>query len=575
MAKYANHIANPETPQREKAKATQVQARNSGYVFKVDDWKRLDRFLIMGNPGGSYYASERKLTVENYDCILRCLKLDSNRTVDRIVQISHEGRAVKNDPALFALACCSVHGDEQTRAYANRVMPKVARFSTAFFTYVDAVVSMKDGRKGKGLLRSMGRWYTEKDAVRLAYQICKYPGRSIGSQKWTHADMLRMCRPSRSSKNGKALQIPSDDHATLFHYATHGVTTVKEVNKRKAEFYATEKKQEAAGLSVAAFEALKDGKLKYVWAHEKCRTATDIKSVVGLVEKYNLTRESVPPHFRNEKEVQKALLTGMPIGAMIRNLGSMTSSGLLKSLSKETSLVVDKITNEENLKKARIHPMSVMMAMKTYSAGHGMRTSWKPVSAIKDALEDAFYKAFKFVEPTGKRFLYGIDVSGSMGGFYWGREEQSGLTPREAAAVVAMTCARTEKNYEMMAFSHQFVPLKITARDSYDTVIKRTSNLSFGGTDCALPMTWALEQELEVDVFVVLTDSETHSGRIHPFEALKKYRKAINPEAKLAVLAFESSGFTIADPDDAGMMDIAGLDANVPKILSEFASGNL
>ena len=575
MAKYAKHIANPETPQKEQAKITQVQARNGGFVFKVNDWKRLDRFLITGNEKGSYYASERQLTVENYDCILRCLKLDSKRTVDRIVTISDEGRAVKNDPALFALAVCSVQGDEVTRAYANKVMPKVARFSTAFFTYVDAVISMKDGRKGKGLLRAIGRWYTGRDAVNLAYQVCKYPGRSVGGQRWTHADLLRMCRPSRSTRNGKALQIPSEDHATVFHYATHGVTTEKEAIKRKAEFYASEKKQEAVGLTVDQFDALKDSKLKYIWGHEKCSKATSTKEVVSLIEKYNLTRESVPTQFRNELEVQKALLSGMPMTAMIRNLGSMTSSGLLKSLSKETSLVIDKITDENNLKRARIHPMSIMMALKTYSNGAGMRTTWKPVSAIKDALEDAFYKAFKFVEPTGKRFMFGIDVSGSMGGFYWGNRDQSGLSPREAAAVVAMTCARTEKNYEMMAFSHQFVPLKITARDSYDTVIKRTSALSFGGTDCALPMTWAMEKELEVDVFVVLTDSETHSGRIHPYQALKKYRKAVNPEAKLAVLAFDASEFTIADPSDAGMIDIAGLDANVPKILSEFAAGRL
>jgi 60 kDa SS-A/Ro ribonucleoprotein len=575
MAKYAKHIANPETPQKEQAKATQVKARNGGFVFKVDDWKRLDRFLIIGNENGSYYASERQLTGENYDCILRCLKLDSKRTVDQIVTISSEGRAVKNDPALFALAVCSVHGDDVTRAYANKVMPKVARFSTAFFTYVDAVISLKDGRKGKGLLRAMGRWYTGKDAVKLAYQVCKYPGRSVGDQRWTHKDMLRMCRPSRTTRNGKALQIPSEDHAKVFHYVTHGVTTAAEVTKRKAEFYASEKKQEAAGLSTAQFDALKDSKLKYIWGHEKCRKATDIKEVVKLVSDFNLTRESVPQHFRNELEVQRALLPGMPMTALIRNLGSMTSSGLLKSLSSEVSDVVDKITDENNLQRARVHPMTIMMAMKTYSNGAGMRTTWKPVSAIKDALEDAFYKAFKFVEPTGKRFLFGIDVSGSMGGFYWGQNDKSGLSAREAAAVVAMTCARTEKNYEMMAFSHQFIPLNITARDSYDTVIKRTSSLSFGGTDCALPMTWAMKKELEVDVFVILTDSETHSGGIHPFEALKKYRKAINPEAKLAVLAFESSGFTIADPSDAGMIDIAGLDANVPKILSEFAAGRL
>ena len=575
--KYANQVANPKTPQSKRAKSTQVKGRAGGYVFKVDDWTRLNRFLIIGNENGGYYASSRELTMENYDCILNCLKLDAKRTVDTIVEISDQGRAIKNDPAIFALAVCSVHGDEKTKTYANKVMPKVARFSTAFFTWIDAVNTLKEGRKGKGLLRAIGRWYTEKGAVQLAYQVCKYPGRSVGNQRWTHADALRLARisPSRDgrpSRNGKALTIPSDDHAVVFDYATHGVTSAKEMAKREAEAKASGKSQKATGLSESKFKALQYSNLKYIWAHEQAKSATSNKQVIKLIEDFGLTRESVPTQFRNELEVQRALLARMPMTALIRNLGGMTSSGLLKPLADETALVIDKITNEEALKKSRIHPMTIMLALRTYGTGNGMRTTWKPVAAIKDAMEEAFYKAFNYVEPTGKKFLYGIDVSGSMG---WHGIGSSNMTSREAAAVVAMTCARSEKNYAMMAFSHEFVNLNITAKDSLDTVLRRTANLGYGGTDCALPMKYAIKHELDVDVFVVMTDNETWCGGIHPFQALKEYRKKFNKNAKLAVLAFESSEFTIADPSDAGMMDIAGLDSNVPKVLAEFASGNL
>jgi 60 kDa SS-A/Ro ribonucleoprotein len=582
MAKYANHVANPKTSQSKKAKSSQVKNRAGGFVFPVDSWTRLNRFLIIGNENGGYYASARELTMENYDCILECLKIDPKRTVNTIVDISDNGRAVKNDPAIFALAVCSVHGDEKTRAYANKVMPKVARFSTAFFTWIDAVNTLKEGRKGKGLLRAIGRWYTEKNAVQLAYQVCKYPGRTVGGQRWTHADALRIARISgtksngKSGRNGPSLTTPSDEHSTVYRYATHGVTSAKVAEKRLAEAKATGKNQEASGLSDSMFKALQYSDLKYIWAHEQAKVATKIGKVVDLINEFGLTRESVPPQFKNELEVQKALLAKMPMTALIRNLGSMTSSGLLKPLADETSLVIDKITNEEALKKSRIHPMTIMLALKTYSKGAGMRTTWKPVSAIKDAMEDAFYKAFNYVEPTGKKFLYGIDVSGSMaGGCYWASDRANDMSPREAAAIVAMTCARTEKNYEMMAFSHDFVKLNISAKDSLDTVIRRTSNMPFGGTDASLPMQYALKHGLDVDVFVVLTDNETWYGGMHPFEALKAYRKKFNKNAKLAVLAFEANNFTIADPSDAGMMDIAGLDSNVPKVLSEFALGNL
>jgi len=577
MPTYANHAANPKTPQNKKAKTTQVKDRSGGYVFKVDDWTRFNRFLIIGNENGGYYASARELTMESYDCILKCLKLDAKRAVDTIVEISDQGRAIKNDPAIFALAVCSVHGNDKTREYANKVMPKVARFSTAFFTWVDAVNTLKEGRRGKGLLRTIGRWYTEKDAVQLAYQICKYPGRAIGHQRWTHADALRLARISpykngKISRNGKALTIPTKDHATVFHYATHGVTTPEVLDKRAIEAKVTGKTQEAPGLSVEQYEALKNSSLKYIWAHEQAKGATSIKKIVSLICKYNLTRESVPPQFRNELEVQKALLPKMPITALIRNLGQMTSSGLLKPLADETSLVIEKITNEDVLKKSRIHPMTIMLALRTYGSGSGMRTTWKPVSAIKDAMEEAFYSAFNYVEPTGKKFLYGIDVSGSMA---WQSIGNSGMNSCEAAAVVAMTCARTEKNYDLMGFADSFRKLDITAKDSLDTIIRRTSNLAFGRTDCSLPMQYAMKNSLDVDVFVVLTDNETNCGSMHPFEALKQYRKKFNKNARLAVLAFEANNFTIADPSDVGMIDIAGLDSNVPKVLAEFASGNL
>jgi 60 kDa SS-A/Ro ribonucleoprotein len=45
--------------------------------------------------------------------------------------------------------------------------------------------------------------------------------------------------------------------------------------------------------------------------------------------------------------------------------------------------------------------------------------------------------------------------------------------------------------------------------------------------------------------------------------------------AKLVVVGMTSNGFTIANPDDAGMLDIAGFDTTVPSILSDFATDGI
>lgn len=47
------------------------------------------------------------------------------------------------------------------------------------------------------------------------------------------------------------------------------------------------------------------------------------------------------------------------------------------------------------------------------------------------------------------------------------------------------------------------------------------------------------------------------------------------PNAKLIVIAFASNSFTIADPNDPGMMDMCGFDSAGPEIMREFAMGNV
>src|SRR4249919_1001682 len=99
-------ISTRRTPQSSKIKGT-VPNSAGGFSYPVDDWGRLNRFLILGTAGGSYYASEKALTVENADVVQRCAKLDGLRTVQTIVDISVAGRNPKQHPVMFALAVCA------------------------------------------------------------------------------------------------------------------------------------------------------------------------------------------------------------------------------------------------------------------------------------------------------------------------------------------------------------------------------------------------------------------------------------------------------------------------------------
>ncbi|MAH32716.1 MAG: hypothetical protein CMG78_12035 [Marinobacter sp.] len=598
MAKYTSHVT--ETPQMEKAHPDQVENSAGGFAFKVDRKTQLERFLILGNDKGTYYASEAKLTIKNFENLTKLLNRDGKVIVDLIVDISVQGRAPKNSSAVFAMAVASTCDDRETRAYANERMPEVCRTATDFFTWVDAVHQLRRGRWGKGITRAMARWYTGKTARDLAYQVCKYPNRKTESmaKKWGHRDILRLIRLSETSDDrGYAFKTPSTDHNTAIKYAVQGrdlqnVAWITPDQKVKDTHW--------TGFDDTDYAALKGNEnLQYIWAHEEAKASDNAKEVAQLIKDYHLTRESIPNEYFSNTKIWDAMLPSMLMTAMIRSLGQMTSCDFLKPLSPATKLACEKLTDEELLQKGRIHPVGILIAMLAYKTGHGKavdrktgkhRVTWTPVQAIMDALNEAFYASFKYVEPTGKNFLLGVDVSGSMyGNKVVGCDN---LNAGMAAAVMALSIAKVEKNNHIMGFSHKLVPLDITPSMRLDSVVRTMRHIEMGGTDCALPMLYATKEKLDVDAFVVFTDNETWYGDVHPYQALDDYRAKTGIDARLVIMAFTATEFTLINrswdnssggywhqrgtgdapnlPKGDNNLDACGLDSAAPKLISDF-----
>jgi len=115
---YAKAIT--ETPQSEPIPGqTQVENNAGGYVYQVDPWQQLQRFLILGSEGGSYYVGQSKLTVENAQNVIDLIKKDGAKVVTALVRVSDEGLAASNDPAIFVLALVFANGDLAAKANAD------------------------------------------------------------------------------------------------------------------------------------------------------------------------------------------------------------------------------------------------------------------------------------------------------------------------------------------------------------------------------------------------------------------------------------------------------------------------
>ena len=529
------------TPQAEPIPdSTQVPNSGGGYAWAVDHWMRFDRFLIFGSERGTYYIRERQLTLEGAEAVRVCLAENGVRAVKRLVDVSQSGRAPKNDPALFVLAMASSSEDAETRAAALAALPAVARTGTHLFHWLQFVTAFRGW--GRSVRAAVGRWYTRKSPRDLAYQVLKYQSRD----GWSHRDALRLAHP----------KAPSFDHDLLFRYAVKGWEGVAKAGATTSDI----------GGQLEAVQAIRE------------MTPADAARVIRI---YGLTREMVPTQLLTKREVWDALLIAMPLTALMRNLGVMSRVGLLAAGSDAVCSVVARLGDREALRRSRVHPLGVLAAMKTYAQGRGMKGqgSWAPVSQVVDALDGAFYLAFENAPSTGKRIMLALDVSGSM---QWGVHGMPYLTCREASAAMALVTAAVEPQHRFVAFTngpyrsmHQslgsgLTPLAISPRQRLDDVVQSIGNLPFGGTDCALPMVEALKQRWPVDAFIVYTDSETWAGDIHPVQALRVYRERMGIAARLVVVAMNSNGFSIADPNDAGMLDVVGFDTVTPQVVSDF-----
>lgn len=529
---------------------TQVRNNAGGFVWPVDEWTRLRRFLVLGIDGGSYYATEQALVKENAQAVLRCIAIDGQRTVDEIVSISESGRNPKQQPVIFALAACAAADDPEVRSRALDSLPRVCRTGTQLFLFAGYVEQFRGW--GRGLRRAVASWYVDRDPDALAYQLIKYQRRD----GWSHRDLLRLSKPT-----------PTRDGAT-------DVALRWAVGKVDGEL-----PSEAPAI---------------LHAYRSAQTVEHAEDAAQLVTSDRLPWEALQSEHLGSPIVWSALIDTMGLGALVRNLGRMTANGTLTPSNEAVDRVVARLADGKLIRAARLHPIAVLAALITYRSGRGTRgrLTWDPVTAVIDALDAAFYLSFGSVEPAGTRTLLALDVSGSMEmGTIAG---VTGLTPRVASAAMAAVTLATEPKVESVAFTRSgrhawasplgpanhgwssgLTPLGLSSRQRLDDIFATVSGLPFGGTDCALPMLYALDRGLAVDTFIIYTDSETWAGNVHPAQALRQYRERTGIPAKLIVVGMVSNGFSIADPNDSGMLDVVGFDTAAPQLMADFAGGRL
>ncbi|XP_052270552.1 RNA-binding protein RO60-like [Dreissena polymorpha] len=564
----------------------QVMNNAGGYVFTMDDMDRCRRFLIMGTEGGTYYAKETDLKRGNVQCIDRLISDGRGReAVEAIRDISINRRNVRQNSLLYAYAICCRSNNKEVKKLAYSYLSEICRIPTHLFMFIKFCEEESRGEGepatgtgwGRAHKRAVAKWYTNfiNNPEKLARLVTKYKNR----EGWTHKDLLRLAHVS--TKDPVV--------GFILRYIVKGYAKAQEMYICNT----ARQTDEIARL------AMLEGVNNLIQGVDQASATTDPNQLCELIEKYQLNWEHCPSQLLRSPEVWRQLLKKMPIEAMVRNLGRMTELKLFEGEGGKESLdlVLDKLRSinteaevpmEEEGDSGEgpsrghrvnfLHPFKILLALEAYrkveESGKKGKLTWTPNQQIVDALDSAFYQAFSQVTPTGKNYYLGVDVSGSMGVPVLG---SSVITCQMAAAAMMMTTVRTEENCKIRAFSDRMVPLEIKRDDKMQTVLDKMRDMTFGSTDCSVPMKDAIENKWQdIDVFMVFTDCETWIGNVHPCQALVEYRKYSGKrDVKLIVCGMTATEFTIADKDDKYMLDIAGFDSSAPELIERFSRGEV
>jgi 60 kDa SS-A/Ro ribonucleoprotein len=422
----------------------QVPNNAGGFVWQISDKEQVIRYLIIGSEGGNFYQTPQQVSSTCASCVLRMTRTPDNFKwlIDTIRQVSTSGRAAKQEPTLLALATAIVFARTPAdKTAALNAVNDCVRILTHMYILIGYIkIFSKAGHPsltaphaasaaataaataatpppvtgsgiGRGIRRVFGEYFYSRTGIEIANLMTKYQNR----EGWTIKDVLTLIHinPSQMKDDG-------------------GRLAIEQVFKTKEEFEpilaAAPPTAEPTKTFISAIKEIHTIVLRSTTTATASTTQGELDRIVHLINQVGLCREQLPSQLFKHKKIWEALLhskgangkgKGMPLTALIRNLGKLSTAeiGIITpSPTPTVTAICDRITDAADIKRTRIHPYTILVAMLTYQKGQGDKGSliWHVNPQIIAALDKAFKLAFQNITPTGKRIKIALDVSGSM-----------------------------------------------------------------------------------------------------------------------------------------------------------------
>lgn len=463
-------------------------------------------------------------------------------------------------PLAYALAVCARSTNQRVSQKAYQALPNVCKTPAQLFMflkYCQRSLNLKSWPRRHR--KAIAKWYTENrqyldDPMLLAGHVTKYRRR----HGFSHKKVLKSCHPN-SSKSSAEIKY-------ILCYVVKGLTKAnqkihdgndKTFNNNIREF-------------ITDYETIK-----------KQNVPED--DVIAIIRKWRLTWEQVPNRLLKTKNVLAALLPMMPLTALLRNLGKLTSFGLLQPNSKGEESTCSRLENEDILRQANLHPIQILSSLNGYCKGRGLRNPqlrWSINDNIVQSLTKAYMKQLTCSCQNPRlppNILVAINIRRSMENHVAGNPV---MNCKHTATALAMTLIKWQSRTQIVTFGSdnpvQRLEIPISEDGIHDmemaletVTARRENDLTYFNE----PFRYAHQNMGSVDAIILMTDCLTRGDQSNIRDAYRNFRQRYG-DISFVTVGFHTNGedFPVAEPQNPKMLDVIGLDAEAIDLIVSFLS---
>ncbi len=256
--------------------------------------------------------------------------------------------------------------------------------------------------------------------------------------------------------------------------------------------------------------------------------------------------------------------------ALRMNLNTLARNGAF-AVDGVTEAVAARLSDTEALRKARVLPYQLMVAMDSAAEGVPLK--------VQAALEDALEASVSNVPKVSGNVVVCPDVSGSMASPATGYRKgaTSKVSCNDVAALVAAAMLRTNRQARVLPFEQRVVEVKL---DPYARLAVNTAKLAAvggGGTSVSAPLARLNAERAAVDLVVIVSDNQSwvDATWLKPTATMREWNaiKRRNPRAKLVCVDIQPHGTTQASGRPE-ILNVGGFSDAVFDTIARFASGD-